>query len=89
MDHWKLCVFQFAESSTVENGKLNDCPANGGPAEVKEDPDTDGTKQAFLPLEQEEQGQAKASVLEVFKKVNPRPVPSPESCSSTILIISL
>lgn len=73
----------------MENGKLNGCPANGGPAEVKEDPDADGTKQAFLPLEQEEQGQAKASILEVFKKVNPRPVQSPESCSATILIISL
>lgn len=54
----------------MENGKLNG-HANGGPAEAKVDPDADGTKRAFLSLEQGEKRQAKASVQEVFKKVNP------------------
>ncbi|XP_051231276.1 equilibrative nucleoside transporter 2 isoform X1 [Dicentrarchus labrax] len=63
------------ESSTVENGKLNghaNGSAGGSPAEVEVDPDNDGTKHAFLSLEPEEKpekGQAKASVIEVFKKI--------------------
>ncbi|XP_069015228.1 equilibrative nucleoside transporter 2-like [Embiotoca jacksoni] len=71
------------ERSTVENGKLNghangSAPSNsakdGSPAaataevEAEAEPDPNGTKQAFLSLEQVEQGQAKASVIEVFKK---------------------
>ncbi|XP_034066465.1 equilibrative nucleoside transporter 2 [Gymnodraco acuticeps] len=64
------------ESSTVENGKLNG-HANGtatssspeGGAEVEGDPGTERPKPAFLSLEQEEKGQAKASVVEVFKKI--------------------
>lgn len=62
-----------AESSTVENGKLA-CPASEALAEAKAESDADGTKQAFLSLEPEAMGGAKASVLEVFKKVKPRPV---------------
>ncbi|XP_070785835.1 equilibrative nucleoside transporter 2-like [Enoplosus armatus] len=66
------------ESGTVENGKLNghangsvaSSAANGGgPAEAEEDPSPGGTKRAFLSLEQDEKGQAKASVIEVFKKI--------------------
>ncbi|XP_067435141.1 equilibrative nucleoside transporter 2 [Thunnus thynnus] len=67
----------LTESSTVENGKLNG-HANGSvpssttndssPAEAEVD-SPDGTKQAFLSLEQVERGQAKASVIEVFKKI--------------------
>ncbi|XP_074480926.1 equilibrative nucleoside transporter 2-like [Sebastes fasciatus] len=66
------------ESSTVENGKPNGhANANGtvasGAAEVTEvaeaDPSPDGPKQAFLSLEQVEKGQAKLSVIEVFKKI--------------------
>ncbi|CAN9509701.1 unnamed protein product [Ophioblennius macclurei] len=68
------------ESGAVENGKLNG-HANGGPAKVPIPADgegepaaaaaagSDGTKQAFLSLEQAEQAQAKASVMEVFKKI--------------------
>lgn len=64
----------------MENGKLNG-HANGsvpgsatksdGPSELEVDSSPDGTKQAFLPLEQVERGHAKSSVMEVFKKVNP------------------
>ncbi|XP_035531409.1 equilibrative nucleoside transporter 2 [Morone saxatilis] len=63
------------ESSTVENGKLNghaNGSAGGSPAEAEVDPDNDGTKHAFLSLEPEEKpekSQAKASVIEVFKKI--------------------
>ncbi|XP_070710693.1 equilibrative nucleoside transporter 2-like [Pempheris klunzingeri] len=60
------------ERSTVENGKLNghaNGSAGGGPAEAEADPSSDGTKRAFLVLEQDEKGQAKASVIEVFKKI--------------------
>ncbi|CAK6965286.1 equilibrative nucleoside transporter 2 [Scomber scombrus] len=69
----------LTESST-ENGKVNG-HANGsvpgsatkdsstGEAEVDPHPSPDGTKQSFLPLEQAEKGQAKASVIEVFKKI--------------------
>ncbi|KAM3857341.1 equilibrative nucleoside transporter 2-like [Diretmus argenteus] len=65
------------ETSTVENGKLNGhangSVANGGAkggveAEVAAGPD--GTKQAFLTLEQTEAvAEAKSSVKEVFKKI--------------------
>ncbi|XP_076580485.1 equilibrative nucleoside transporter 2-like [Chaetodon auriga] len=60
------------ESSTVENGKLNghaNGSAGGSPAEAEADPGADGTKHAFLSLEQGEKRQAKASVREVFKKI--------------------
>lgn len=66
------CVYSTAESSTTENSKLNghaNGSAGGSPAEGEVDPSSDGTKHAFLSLEQEEKGQAKASVIEVFKKV--------------------
>lgn len=66
------------ENSTVENGKLNG-HANGSvpssatksdsPSELEVDPSPDGTKQAFLSLEQVERGHAKSSVMEVFKKI--------------------
>ncbi|XP_075890062.1 equilibrative nucleoside transporter 2-like [Nelusetta ayraudi] len=56
------------ESRTVENGKLGS-HASEAAAEAKVESDAEGTKQAFLPLEQEEKGRAKASVLEVFKKI--------------------
>ncbi|XP_049423788.1 equilibrative nucleoside transporter 2 [Epinephelus fuscoguttatus] len=66
------------ESSTVENGKLNG-HANGtvsssttkdsSAAETEVDPCPDGHKQAFLSAEQVEKGEAKASVIEVFKKI--------------------
>ncbi len=58
----------------MENGKLNghaNGSAGGSPAEAEDDPSSAETKHAFLSLEQEEKGQAKASVMEVFKKVNP------------------
>ncbi|XP_022607924.1 equilibrative nucleoside transporter 2 [Seriola dumerili] len=62
----------LSESSTVENGKLNG-HANGSvtssPAEAEVDPRPDGTAQAFLSLEQVDREQAKASVIEVFKKI--------------------
>ncbi|KAI3376624.1 hypothetical protein L3Q82_017057 [Scortum barcoo] len=60
-------IYSVAESSKL-NGHANGS-AGGSPAEDEGDPDSDGTKQAFLPLEQDEKGQAKASVLEVFKKI--------------------
>ncbi|XP_029941216.1 equilibrative nucleoside transporter 2-like [Salarias fasciatus] len=62
------------ESGAVENGKLNG-HANGsaskGPAEGEGEgePAADGTKHAFLSLEPAEPAQAKASVMEVFKKI--------------------
>ncbi|XP_029381686.1 equilibrative nucleoside transporter 2-like [Echeneis naucrates] len=60
------------ESSTVENSKLNG-HANGSVtsvrAEAEVDCSPDGTKQAFLTLEQADRGQPKASVIEVFKKI--------------------
>lgn len=52
----------------MENGKPNGHANGGPPAEA----DADGTKCTFLPLEQGEMKPAKSSVLEVFKKVNPR-----------------
>lgn len=67
-----LNSLKLAESSTVENGKLNghaNGSAAGGPAEAEVDPGTDATKHTFLSAEQGEKGQAKASVIEVFKKV--------------------
>lgn len=60
------------ESSTMENGKLNghaNGSAGGSPAEGEVDPSSDGTKHAILPLEQDEKRPAKASVIEVFKKI--------------------
>lgn len=73
-----MFMYLFAESSTAENGKLNG-HANGSvtsttksssPADEAEvESSSDGTKKAFLTLEQVEKGQAKASVFEVFKKV--------------------
>ncbi|XP_034413122.1 equilibrative nucleoside transporter 2 isoform X2 [Cyclopterus lumpus] len=60
------------ESSIVENGKPKG-HANGtvtsSAAEAKVDPSPEGPKGAFLPMEQVEKGQAKASVKEVFKKI--------------------
>ncbi|XP_034424613.1 equilibrative nucleoside transporter 2 isoform X1 [Hippoglossus hippoglossus] len=61
------------ESSTVENRKLNG-HANGSvssseQAETKVDPSLEDNKQAFLSLELVEKTQAKASVIEVFKKI--------------------
>lgn len=55
----------FPERDTALNGH-----ANGGPTEGQKDPEAEGTKVAFLSVELEEQGQSKASVIEVFKKVN-------------------
>ncbi|KAM3590443.1 uncharacterized protein V6R79_009697 [Siganus canaliculatus] len=61
------------ESSTVENGKPNGHTNNGSaaasPAKTDGDPAEDGTKQAIFTLEQDDKGQAKASVVEVFKKI--------------------
>ncbi|XP_034712688.1 equilibrative nucleoside transporter 2 [Etheostoma cragini] len=66
------------ERSTVENGKLNghangtvtsSATKDGSAAEAEVEPSPDGPKQAFLSMEQVEKGQAKASVLEVFKKI--------------------
>ncbi|XP_044040540.1 equilibrative nucleoside transporter 2 isoform X2 [Siniperca chuatsi] len=66
------------ESSTVENSKLNghangsvnsSATSGGSPAVAEVDPSLDGIKHAFLSLEQDEKGQAKASVVEVFKKI--------------------
>lgn len=57
----------------MENGKLAS-HAIEAPAEAKAESDADGTKQAFLSLEQEEEAQAKSSIFQVFKKVKPRPV---------------
>lgn len=56
----------------MENGKLNghvNGSAGGSPAENEVEASADGTKRAFMSLEQDESGQAKASVVEVFKKV--------------------
>ena len=75
----EIGIYLIAESSTVENGKLNghangsvtsSTNKGGSPADAEVDPGPDGTRQAFLSLEQVETRQAKASVLEVFKKVN-------------------
>lgn len=60
----------------VKNGKLTG-QANGSAisnsakssGEAENEPRSDGTKQAFLSLEQSERPQS--SVTEVFKKVNP------------------
>ncbi|XP_031707151.1 equilibrative nucleoside transporter 2-like [Anarrhichthys ocellatus] len=64
------------ESSTVENGKPNangtgtsSTSKAGSAAEVEVDPGPEGPPGAFLSLEQVEKGQAKASVIEVFKKI--------------------
>ncbi|XP_071779612.1 equilibrative nucleoside transporter 2-like [Centroberyx gerrardi] len=63
------------ETSTVENGKLNGhangsvANGGGGGPEAEGGASSDGTKQAFLPLEQAERVEAKSSVKEVFKKV--------------------
>ncbi|XP_058480890.1 equilibrative nucleoside transporter 2 isoform X1 [Solea solea] len=60
------------ESGTAENGKVNGHAhdaANSSPAEAKMESTTDGTKQAFLALEQVEKKQAKASIVEVFRKI--------------------
>lgn len=64
-----------AERSTVENGKLNGhangtvtrSEAQNSSKVEEEDLKPDGTTEAFLPLEEERP--AKASVIEVFKKV--------------------
>ncbi|XP_078131751.1 equilibrative nucleoside transporter 2 isoform X1 [Sander vitreus] len=66
------------ERSTVENGKLNghangtvtsQPTKDGSAAGAEGDPVPDGPEHAFLSVEQVEKGQAKASVLEVFKKI--------------------
>ncbi len=56
----------------MENGKVNGHTKSsdgGSLAEADVDSTVDGTKHAFLSLEQDEKGQAKATVVEVFKKV--------------------
>ncbi|XP_026208516.1 equilibrative nucleoside transporter 2 [Anabas testudineus] len=69
----------LTENSPAENGKLNG-HANGSvtssttkgsspPDEVEVESSSDGTKQAFLSLEQDDKAQTKASVFEVFKKI--------------------
>lgn len=60
------------ESGAVENGRLNghaNGSAGGSAADAEADSAVDATKHAFLSLEQDDQGQAKASVLEVFKRI--------------------
>lgn len=52
------------------NGSVGATAANCQP-ETDVEPDLDGTKQAFLSLEEVEEGRAKASVMQVFRKVNP------------------
>ncbi|TNM93403.1 equilibrative nucleoside transporter 2 [Takifugu flavidus] len=52
-----------------EKGNVQNGHANGGPADSQKDAEADGTKVAFLSMEQEERGQSKASVVEVFKKI--------------------
>lgn len=72
-------IYSIAESSAGENSKLNghaNGSAGGSPAEAEVEPSSDETKRAFLSLEPDEKGQAKASVTEVFKKVIP-PAPFP------------
>ncbi|XP_075999852.1 equilibrative nucleoside transporter 2-like [Genypterus blacodes] len=61
-------------SSAVENGKGNshaNGAASGGEASAGDpaESNADGTKQAFLSLEAAEQGQPKALVWDVFKKI--------------------
>lgn len=74
-----IYIYSIAESSTVENGKPNghvngsvpsSTSKDSSPAEAEGESSPAGTKQAFLSLEQVEKAQAKASVIEVFKKVN-------------------
>lgn len=70
----RLYIHSIAESSMVENGKLAEhvngsAIGNSAKGSSIAEPRSDGTKQAFLPLEQVERGKAKASVIEVFKKV--------------------
>lgn len=70
----------FSETKPVENGKLNG-HTNGSvpvstakgdaPSELESSPGK--TKQAFLSLEPEEHGRARASIVEVFKRVSPQP----------------
>lgn len=53
------------------NGSVSGGEAKAGaPAEAEWASNPDGTKQAFLSLEQTKHGQPKASVREVFKKVD-------------------
>ncbi|XP_074555460.1 equilibrative nucleoside transporter 2-like isoform X2 [Halichoeres trimaculatus] len=60
------------EGGTADNGKLNG-HANGSAAcgvdEVESDPHSDANTEAFLSVEQSNTGAAKASVIEVFKKI--------------------
>ncbi|XP_034532188.1 equilibrative nucleoside transporter 2-like isoform X2 [Notolabrus celidotus] len=60
------------ESGTAENGKLNG-HANGSAAcsvdEVESDPHSEANTHAFLPIEQDNRGAAKAPVKEVFKRI--------------------
>ncbi|XP_040886977.1 equilibrative nucleoside transporter 2 [Toxotes jaculatrix] len=69
---------ELLQECTTENGKLNG-HANGSvpssttkdssPDDIEVESSLDGTRQAFLPQEQVERKQAKASVKEVFKKI--------------------
>uniref|UniRef100_A0A8C5G7M3 Equilibrative nucleoside transporter 2-like n=1 Tax=Gouania willdenowi TaxID=441366 RepID=A0A8C5G7M3_GOUWI len=67
-----------AEISVVENGKVNghangsalsNTAKGGSGPEAEGPPSADRSTQAFLSLEQMEKGGAKASVMEVFKKI--------------------
>ncbi|TMS02361.1 Equilibrative nucleoside transporter 2 [Larimichthys crocea] len=60
------------ESSTAEGGKQNghaNGSAGGSPVKTEEDPDADKTKCAILTLEQDNKSEAKASIIEVFRKI--------------------
>uniref|UniRef100_A0A669DFJ9 Equilibrative nucleoside transporter 2 n=1 Tax=Oreochromis niloticus TaxID=8128 RepID=A0A669DFJ9_ORENI len=58
-------VSQLSSQHNCITHNPSDLTYTNSPAE----PRSDGTKQAFLSLEQVERGQAKASVIEVFKKI--------------------
>ncbi|KAM7366015.1 hypothetical protein PAMP_015487 [Pampus punctatissimus] len=58
----------LTESDTVDNGKLNGHANGTVPSSTTKD-EAEVTRQAFLSLEQVETAQAKASIIEVFKKI--------------------
>ena len=63
--------FENSKLNKHANGSLSPNAANSmSQLETDMEPDPDGTQQAFLSLETIEKGQAKASVIQVFKKVN-------------------
>lgn len=62
-------VWFFLTAGITENGEVNSQATDSLPNGTPSSPESDGAKQAFVGIEEEDAKQAKSSVSEVLKKV--------------------